>query len=306
MRMTPPRSAPAVANPGAALVLGLVLGQALMLVGCDSEPPVDGAAESGAAPARTLAYLNGEPVDAADFDAYVALKRLPVDAATARTRALDLYLEREGLARVIQAQGLLDEQAVAAELAEFRRQQLISRYFDRYLAEQVTDEAVSNFYAANQERYSAKKARVAHVLIRTNPKMAQSEREARLTKAQEAFSRIQAQEDFAAIAAEYSEDQRTAKRGGEIGWLAEGAVDPAFSAAVFGMQTDEVSPPVATPFGFHVIQVLEGPEVRVRPFDKVKGDIRYELRQQAKQAEAERLKGLLEIRITDEAPTDGT
>lgn len=295
-----------IPRPSIALAPALLI---LALGGCGAESP-EGAAKaperaSAAAEAGApVAFLNDQPVSAAEFDAYVALKRLPTDDATARGRALDAYLEREGLARMIEAEGLLEEGAIAAELAEFRRQQLIARYFEAYLARQVTDEAVSNFYAANQDRYSAKKARVAHVLIRTNPKMAQAERDARFTKAQEAHSRIQAQEDFGAIAAEYSEDPRSAKRGGEIGWLAEGAVDPAFSAAVFGMKAGEVSAPVATPFGFHVIKVLEGPQVQLRPFDKVQGDIRYELRQQAKQAETERLRGLVEIRKTEEAADD--
>jgi peptidyl-prolyl cis-trans isomerase C len=280
---------------------------ALVVVSCDSgRTDLEGVeGPQTTTPQDAIAYLNDTPVAAADFDAYIAHKRLKADDPESRERALDVYLEREGMARIIEEQALLADREIAAELAEFRRQMLISRYFDRYLAEQVTDEAVRNFYAANQERYSAKKARVAHVLIRTNDKMAQAEREARLTKAQEAYSRIQAQEDFAAIAAEYSEDTRSAQRGGEIGWLAEGAVDPAFSAAVFERKAGDISPPIPTPFGFHIIKVLEGPEIRVRPFDKVKGDIRYELRQQAKQAEAERLKALLDIRKAGEGTDDG-
>jgi peptidyl-prolyl cis-trans isomerase C len=282
-----------------------LLVSALLLGGCTKDGGQDAPASAPPGQASDpIAWINGEPIEGSAFEAYLSHKRLAADDPGQRARALDAYLEREGLARVIAAEGLLDEQAMAAEIEEFRRQMLLSRYFERFLGEQVDEQAVRNYYAANQERYSARKARVAHVLIRTNPKMSQAERDARLTKAQEAYSRIQAQEDFAAIAAEYSGDQRSAKQGGEIGWLSEGAVDPAFSAAVFSMQEGQVSAPVATPFGFHVIKVLEGPEVRVQPFEKVKGDIRYELRQQAKQAESERLRGFVEIRKAEEQTGD--
>jgi peptidyl-prolyl cis-trans isomerase C len=281
-------------TPAPTLLLALLLGA------CGGRQADDAAPTPAATPTpgatEAIAWIGDEPIDAAAFTAYLDLKQIDGDDPTHRARALDAYLEREALARTIAAEGLLEASSIDAELAEFRRQMLISRYFERFLDERVGEQAVRNHYAANQAGYSARKARVAHVLIRTNAKMTRAERDARLTKTQEAYSRIRAGEAFAAIAAEYSEDRRSADNGGEIGWLGEGAVDPAFSAATFGLQAGEVSPPVATPFGFHVIKLLEGPEVRVQPFERVKGDIRYQLRQQAKQAESERLRGLLEIR----------
>jgi peptidyl-prolyl cis-trans isomerase C len=279
---------------------------ALASCGEPPAPPSPGAATTApAVQSEGLARIAGQPVTEADFDAYLRLKRIPAQDPNKRERALDDYLERESMARAILAQGLLDEADTAAELAEFRRQMLLSRYFEQYLERQVSDQSVGNYYAANRERYSAHQARVAHILIRTNAKMSQAEREALLTKAQEVYSRAMAKEDFAALAGEYSEDLRSAKRGGEIGWVAEGAVDPAFSAAVFALHEGDLSQPVATPFGFHVIKLLEGPQVQVQPFEKVKGDIRYELREQSRQAETERLKGLMHIERDAGTPHEG-
>ena len=51
----------------------------------------------------------------------------------------------------------------------------------------------------------------------------------------------------------------------------------------------EISEPIETPFGFHILKVLEGPLVVTQPLDAVKGDIRYQLRNKAKDAELKRL-----------------
>ena len=58
-----------------------------------------------------------------------------------------------------------------------------------------------------------------------------------------------------------------------------------------------MSEPFETPFGFHVVKLIDGPKVVKRPFDAVAGDIRYQLRNKAKQAEIERLKGKVVIEL---------
>lgn len=263
------------------LVLAISLASAF-LVGCE------GGGES-------IAEVNGKPITQERFDAYLKLKRVPAQNAEWVGRELDDYLEREGLAGQIEEQGLLPIDQVEAEVSEFRKQMLISRYFEEYLRERVTDEAVRNFYATNPDQFQARKVHVAHILLRTNSAMSDAERQALLTKAQEVYSRANAQEDFNALAKEFSEDLLSAQNGGDLGWLQEGAIDPTFSSKVFAMKAGELSEPVVTPFGFHVIKVIEGPQVIKQPFESVSGDIRYRLRQEAKQAELDRLKQAAKI-----------
>lgn len=260
----------------------------IFLVGCDS-------------PGDSIAEVNGKPITQERFDAYLKLKRVPVQNTEWVARELDEYLEREGLAGQIEEQNLLPIEQVEAEVAEFRKQMLISRYFEEFLRERVTDEAVRNFYATNPEQFQAKKIHVAHILLRTHQAMSEAERQALLTKAQEVYSRANAQEDFALLAREYSEDQLSAQQAGDLGWLQEGAIDPTFSNKVFAMKAGELSEPVVTPFGFHVIKVIEGPQVIKQPFESVSGDIRYRLRQEAKQAELERLRQAAKIEKRDSA-----
>jgi peptidyl-prolyl cis-trans isomerase C len=259
----------------------------LVLLGCAREEP------------PSVAKVNGTPITVDQFNAYLELKRLPNQDDGRREALLDQYLEREALAAVIEQEGQLNKRLMDAELDEFRKEMIISRYFDQFLREKVTEEAVQNYYATHASDYEDRKVHVAHILVRTQRGMSEVERKARLTTAQEAYSRVMAGEDFAEVAKVYSEDTISGRRGGDLGWLKEGAIDPRFSAAVFSMQPGDVSLPFETAFGFHVVKLLEGPVVVKRPLEAVKGDIRYQLRNQAKQAELERLLSKAQIVKTE-------
>ena len=78
-----------------------------------------------------------------------------------------------------------------------------------------------------------------------------------LALAQTVRQRLVDGEDFAALAAEYSDDSGSAVNGGDLGWFGRGAMVPAFEEAAFALAPNEISQPVATDFGYHIIQVLE-------------------------------------------------
>lgn len=244
----------------------------------------------------TVAVINGKKVSSEEFRAYLKFKRIPEQDKPQVERALDDYVKREALTQIIEKSKRLDSQLVKAELDDFRREMLISRYFESYLKESVSDEGVRNYYASHAANYEAKSVHAAHILIRIDPKMGEPERQAKLSTAHEAYSRIQKGEDFAEVAKTYSEDKVSAEKGGDLGWLREGAVGPEFSQKLFSMKPGEVSEPFLTPFGFHVVKMLEGPQVIKKPLEAVEGDIRYQLRNEAKMAETERL--LKEIKFS--------
>lgn len=244
---------------------------------------------------KVLAEVNGRNVTQSEVKAYLKHKHIPVKAPARVEKAIDNYLQREGLADVIEEQDLLDKEMINMEIKEFRKQMVISRYMEKYLSGKVTEEAVKNFYATNKERFQTRKVHVAHILIRANSKMSEEEIKALSTKAQEVHSRVTSDGDFEKLAAKYSDDKMSAKKGGDLGWITEGAIDPLFSKTTFAMKKDEISDPVRTPFGFHIIKCLDESKVEQKPFEKTRGTIRYELRQKAKQAEIKRLNSLIKI-----------
>jgi peptidyl-prolyl cis-trans isomerase SurA len=96
-------------------------------------------------------------------------------------------------------------------------------------------------------------ARVRHILIRTNDLVSEAEARRRLDGLKE---RLENKADFAQLARQFSEDASNAK-GGELGWISPGDTVPEFERALNTLKPGEIGGPVQTPFGWHLIQVLE-------------------------------------------------
>ncbi|MCP4979530.1 MAG: peptidylprolyl isomerase [Gammaproteobacteria bacterium] len=213
---------------------------------------------------------------------------------------LDQYLQREALSLLIESkQSEKARLTTQAELADFRRQMVISRYFEQYLKDAVNDEKIKNFYLSNEAKYSQEKVHVAHLLVRLQRGMSEEDRKARLTVINEAYSKLKAGADFSEIVKQYSEDKVSAKKGGDLGWMKKGAVDVKFSEKIFSTDQGKISQPFETGFGYHIVKVLASPKKVTQSLDSVTGDIRYILRQQVKQARMDELQNELKIEKTN-------
>jgi hypothetical protein len=117
---------------------------------------------------------------------------------------------------------------------------------------------VARYYKEHMAEFSgAAQVRVRHILIGTDR---HSEAEARSIAAQ-VLSRARRGEDFAQLAAAFSEDPGTKDKGGDLGYVKRGELVPSFEAAAFALTRDKpLSPVVRTQFGFHVIQLLDRKE----------------------------------------------
>ena len=93
-------------------------------------------------------------------------------------------------------------------------------------------------------------------IVRNPPVSAEEKKEVR-AKLEEFRTKILAGEDFAVYAALYSQDQGSAKKGGELGMFERGSMVPEFEAAAFRLKAGEVSPIIETKFGFHILQLIE-------------------------------------------------
>lgn len=107
------------------------------------------------------------------------------------------------------------------------------------------------------ERDSAKptvvtQTHVRHILIKTNELVSQADAKNRLLELKQ---RLEHGADFAALARQYSDDA-SASSGGDLGWVSPGDTVPAFEHAMDALKPGEISDPVHTPFGWHLIQVL--------------------------------------------------
>jgi len=252
-----------------------------LLTGCDTTP------------SKKSITSEKNPDTSSNFETYLKVKNIPSDNKKRVEIEKKRFDQRNKMVSVALEQSVVDEKKIDVEVSEYKKQLVLSRYFEQFLKDKVNDEAIRNFYSSNPTKYESKKIHVAHILIRTNPKMSNEEREALLTKAHEVYSKANAAEDFAELAKGYSDDKVSAKKGGDLGWIKQGAIDKAFSNKVFSMKQGDISEPISTPFGFHVVKILAAEKVIKQPFESVKGNIRYELRQLAKDAETDRLLDLV-------------
>ncbi|MBK5528678.1 SurA N-terminal domain-containing protein [Pseudomonas sp. TH06] len=123
----------------------------------------------------------------------------------------------------------------------------------------VKDEDLQAAYQKEIANLSEQR-RAAHILIEVNDKTTEAQAKAKIEEVQ---ARLAKGEKFEALAKEFSQDPGSANNGGDLGYAGPGVYDPAFEKALYSLAKDQVSEPVRTDFGYHLIKLLgvEAPEV---------------------------------------------
>jgi peptidyl-prolyl cis-trans isomerase C len=119
---------------------------------------------------------------------------------------------------------------------------------------------------------AAEEVRARHILFRADPKDDKAQADA-LARAQAAAERIKKGEDFATVASELTEDPSGKENGGDLDYFTKDQMVPEFANIAFQMQPGQVSNPVRTPFGWHIIKLEDRRNRPVPEFDKVRQQI---------------------------------
>lgn len=229
-----------------------------------------------------VALVNGQPVlaetyqrELARFEAgRLALGLQPADDAYYRQQVLDLLVEQELIRQQAASQGItvadaqVDEaiNAIVAEQGEdYFNSWLQGSYYsleefrELMRLDLLTDQLLIPVIAAVPD--VAEHAHARHILVNSE------------TEASEALSRLDAGEDFTVLAAEYSIDQTTYNRGGDLGWFPRGVLlVREVEEIAFSLAPGTTSGIVQSPWGYHIIQTLE-----VDPARPVSEEARQEL-----------------------------
>lgn len=186
---------------------------------------------------------------------------------------------------------LQERPEVAAKVEEATAQVLIGEFLRLSVAEKakIGESEVKAYWESHPEEFTTPpQVRARHILIGVSG--SGSEEGEALKKAEAILARIRAGEDFGKLASELSEDPGTKARGGDLGVLGPGKTVPAFEKAAFALKPGEVSGPVKTPFGYHIIKVDERQEPTLRPFESVRQMIHVRL---ARERQRDQLQALL-------------
>ncbi len=146
----------------------------------------------------------------------------------------------------------------------------------------ISDEEVKKFYDANTDKYKEGEQRKAsHILINAAPTATDAEKKAAKEKADDLYQQAKKNpSSFAELAKKHSQDLGSGKQGGELGFFGKGMMVKPFQDAAFSMKKAEISQPVLSDFGYHIIQLNDIKPEKVRSLSEASGEIQQELKKQ--------------------------
>ncbi len=158
-------------------------------------------------------------------------------------------------------------------------------------------DAIKKYYEENSFVYQQpERVRAQQILLKLNPDASPEQKASTLDKARQLRKDLEGGKDFAAVARESSEDPGSKARGGDMGWVERGNMDPSLADAVFALKDGELTQPVETKFGIHLVKVQEKKAAQSQKLEDVENDIATTLYKKAKaletaKAEAEKALG---------------
>jgi peptidyl-prolyl cis-trans isomerase D len=165
----------------------------------------------------------------------------------------------------------------------------------------VPEADIEGFYKQNIAQYSTpEQIRASHILLKTEGK----DEAAVQAQADALAKRAKAGEDFAALAKEFSEDESNNTRGGDLDYFGRGTMVGEFEDVAFKMKAGDVSDPVKTSFGFHIIKLADHRPATTRPLTELRTEIEEQLKWQKAQADAEQIAKGLEAQLKTTADLD--
>ncbi|HZM15101.1 MAG TPA: peptidylprolyl isomerase [Candidatus Krumholzibacteria bacterium] len=241
---------------------GVLVALALAQAGCSGKGDTQGGRGTTQRSADALAQVNGAELRAEDLR-----KLIPADYRESVTGAeiyaiLDRWIETELLYQHALKEHIESDTEVGETLHQMRRQILADEYLQREMKNRVRvgEDEVRDYYESHVDQYT-QEVHLRHIVVNSSE------------EARQVLTELRAGGDFRALAQRYSVDP-SGPRGGDLGFLGKGAMNPAFEPEVFQMAPGEVRGPIASGFGFHIVQVVgRRPATDPLPFELARDEI---------------------------------
>jgi peptidyl-prolyl cis-trans isomerase C len=269
----------------------------------DAAPAVDAPATAETAapaapaeqvsPETVVATVGGQPITEADLsfaaeDLAAELQQMPPDQR--RPFLLRVLIDMKVMAEAGRTAGMADTPLFQQRLQYLEERALRRAYFAEAIANNITEEAVRARYDEFVTAFEPEQeVRASHILVET-------EEQAQTLKAE-----LEGGADFAALAQEHSIDPGAAN-GGDLGFFSRGMMVAPFEEAAFALsETGQVSDPVQSQFGWHIIRLEETRQSSAPAFEQVAPQLQQQLLMETFDETVERLMSEAQVEIPDPA-----
>jgi|LauGreDrversion4_2_1035121.scaffolds.fasta_scaffold04536_9 parvulin-like peptidyl-prolyl isomerase len=197
------------------------------------------------------------------------------------TKEVDTIIQEQGGREVVEP--ILKSYGTSWDdfVADMNDRLAIEKFIEKDLLANITvsDDQLKAAFAANPNLYAEPETVTArHILVLVKPDAPASEQQKALDKIKSIKQRASAPgADFGKIAAETSDDTASKVDGGNLGTFQRGMMVPEFEKAAFELKVGEVSEPVKTQYGYHLIKVEKHQESQAPTFEKAKDKVRYQV-----------------------------
>jgi len=250
----------------------------LVISGCNQAPqaPEPAAIDSDTTP--VIARVGNQVIHESELDREMrampeSLQQLAGDPA-ARAQILQVMVRRAVLSRKAMEAGLDTDPLVRERIEKSRDDILIDalQTWQTSRLQEPTEEDIQTYYQKHLASFTIpEQIHARHILVRTEEEALDILKQLKRKKA-----------DFAALAAQYSLDDSNKSRGGDLNWFPRGVMVPEFEKAAFALkEPGELSPPVHTHFGWHIIELLGKRPASRRDLEGAREEIIQVLKEQA-------------------------
>lgn len=207
-----------------------------------------------------------------------------------KKKFLDELIKRELIYIEAKKMNLHKDKEYKEKVEEFEKMTLVSLILKKEVEEKsaVEDAEVRAFFDQNADKFTiGTKIRASHILVKTEK------------EAEDILSKIKKGKDFGELAKTLSKDPGSAQKGGDLGYFERGRMVPEFEQAALSLKPGEISKPVKSRFGFHIIKLVDIKKGEPANFEQSKESIRRQLisekRKNLFDAYIEKLEGRTEI-----------
>jgi peptidyl-prolyl cis-trans isomerase C len=244
------------------------------------------AASAQAADDKSAALVNGVSIPQARVDMRVkaAMQQGQPDSPDLRKAVRDDLINLEVITQAATKNGLDKQPEIALQL-ELARQSVLAGAFVQDYAKNhpIGEDVLKQEYEALKKRVGNKEYKLSHILVETED------------EAKKVAAELKKGAKFSKVAKSNTKDPGSKDNGGDLGWAVPSNFVQPFGEAVLKLSKGQVSAPVQTQYGWHIIKLEDTRELKVPPYEEVKPNLEKRLQQQAIQKNIEELRGKAKV-----------